>query len=143
MRALGPLALAASVLLRPGPASAQDSPVIQVPAGKRVAIGWTKGRGEALVVRFYARDPGAGEWRFIEPELVTEARQGAFTPQDPQALAARSTEWELWCDARVRVRDKLRPARLAKTDEGMRILFQYREAAAPAELDVTVRFEFQ
>ena len=143
MRALGPLALAASVLLRPGPAFAQDSPVIQVPAGKRIQIGWTKGRGEALVIRFYARDPGAAEWRVIEPELVTEARQGAFAPQDPQALAARATEWELWCDARVRVRDKLRPARLAKTDEGTRILFQYREAAAPAEPDVTVRFEFQ
>ena len=143
MRALGVLVLSAWALLSPGFAAAQDSPAIQVPAGKEIVIGWSRGRGEALVLRFYARDPGSAGWRFIEPELVTEARQGSFAPQDPQALAARAVEWELWCDARVRVRDKLRPARLAKTDEGTRILFQYREAAAPAEPDVTVRFEFQ
>ncbi len=143
MRALGVLVLSAWALLSPGFAAAQDSPAIQVPAGKEIVIGWSRGRGEALVLRFYARDPGSADWRFIEPEVVTEARQGVFAPKDPQALAARDTEWELWCDARVGVRDKLRPARLAKTDEGSRILLQYRESAPQTELDVTVRIEFR
>ena len=142
MRALGVLVLSALALVSPDLA-AQDSPVIQVPAGKRLRIDWSKGRGEALVLRFYIRDPGSEEWRFIEPEVATETKQGAFTPRDPQALAARNTEWEIWCDARVRVRDKLRPARLAKTDEGSRILFRYRESPPQPDLGVTVRFEFE
>ena len=143
MTALGALVLSAWALLSPGPAAAQDSPVMQVPAGKRIQIGWSRGRGEALVLRVYTREPGSDEWRFVEPETVTEAKQGVFAPKDPQALAARDTEWELRCDARVRVRDRLRPARLVKTDEGTRILLQYREAAPQAELDVTVRIEFR